>query len=250
MKSMLSSEALIKAHQCNRSCTAITQLHGSRYPSNPDAKVPPSKFHVNAIPLVAKNAEARNLDNLIQSFNNRVKDKPPFKQLFEQSKNQIVTSSTESFKDKHKKLPKHKSYLPPVVRPSEFNEQLPRTNQLYSFIRLPGFIPISHPEDEPMAPHTSFELIQRLQRAEQERLSSKEAASKVVYDTYGGAEESAKSIADLPYSELCAGKGASRRRTAKKEYVKYLNPSNKQRGETLVFESRFESGNLRRAVQV
>jgi len=235
MKVMLSNEALNRVQQPKGMSNTEGQFHGPRSIDSAVKRAYSSKLHVNTIPLIVKNAEARNLDSLIQSFNNRVKDREAFKQFFEMSKNQRISRSTEDkYLIQKKKAPKHKSYLPPVIRTLESIEQFPKTNQC--ILRSPSFIPVSPFTKERIGDNTPLELIQKLQRAEFERLSNKEAHSKVVYDIYDSIE--------LPYSELCAGKRIVRQSLNRKCLPLHNN------NDTLIFESRFESGNLRRAIQV
>ena len=166
---------------------------------------------------------------------------------------------------------KRRGKLPPMKSLPEIIENLPKTGLNSPFGYPIKFMPVLPEASEEINEDTPLSLIKQLQRVEAERLSEvrKEANSKVVYDSYEispyqenyqynelfkhGLELSNGPLS-IVYSGLCSGKGTFNKFiSTKSHYNKILIPYYKiesAHDQTLIFESRFESGNLRRAIQM
>jgi hypothetical protein len=154
-------------------------------------------------------------------------------------------------------------------------ETLPRTGLFLQMERnAPYYIqPFSYP-NETIGTPASHAKIQELQKSESERLLSGAYGTglrRLVYDAfepspaYPNWNTNEELWSNNPecfqvepstssYNQVCCGKGAPYKFfTGKARYPETLLPFYKLQGlsdYTLLFESRFESGNLRRAVQV
>jgi hypothetical protein len=153
--------------------------------------------------------------------------------------------------------------------------QLPKTGVEYPFLKhRPVFIP-DHDEFEACVPPVSPLLVEDYKRRLEERATNPKYTDKVVFDSiepspyYNSKEDKVPYISERDhvtvtrtdldtkpgtYADLTQQKFLEKVPTyCRAHYYSHLNPYYRvrdDRDETLVFESRFESGNLRRAVQV
>ncbi len=159
--------------------------------------------------------------------------------------------------------------LPPVAQ--EDCEELPRTGLFFPLERTATvLLPVPVDTREEMGkPLGAAELLE-VQKRETEKFALPGRGQRVVYDAYevspyqkdyGYDELGFYNTECFPidgstaaYSQVCGGKGApSKFYPGKARYPRLLRPfyvPQTQTDATLVFESRFESGNLRRAVQM
>ncbi len=147
--------------------------------------------------------------------------------------------------------------------------ELPRTGMLLPMFKdPPAFLPVERTK-EPIGDETSTNLIQDLHRREANLLASN-IPRRIVYDIYEtspyvpsdeyedflayNCDPAPVDASYESYAAICSGKGAPTRYFAgKARYLSTICPYYHPLDETdttLVFESRFESGNLRRAVQM
>ncbi len=208
-------------------------------------------------------------NDLLRSFQVRT-NKPPFKDCL--AINRISASHNDMI------LPVITAQKPSVrrvIRPPkrERRVQQPFTGQYLPYGPAPTFLPVPPGTSEAIGGTVSSSFIHDLQTQMAERLVSApyKWISRLVYDVYEsspfqrnyGYEEflkfasDAKSVESTPaaYSLLCAGKGAPTQFVPGKaryceRLVPYYQPDLAADDRTLVFESRFECANLRRAIQV
>lgn len=217
------------------------------------------------VPLAAKSNEPK--DNS-RSFNYHPKARKPLNEFLNIGRIQDPRGCFENLKPRDKtslvvrKAPR-RVQLPPMASGRPNSEPFPKTGQHYPFL-YPVHFTRSDTEDAiGSPPSTAFTKEQ--QRVESERLTSG-VKGEVVYDVYEangqeggeevkhGLETLSAGLGSTSYTALCSGKGTASKFLSKKtRYAKSLAPYYKlksQEDETLVFESRFESGNLRRAIQM
>lgn len=153
-------------------------------------------------------------------------------------------------------------------------EGLPKTGYNCPFERIPPqFLQTEQFRLEPIGICLSQPVIQDLKRNIAERVLGSSyglGMHRLIYDSYETSRFNTNNLSDdqlasnsdctpiepspSSYNQICIGKGAPCKIYNKKpRYVDALLPYYKLQGSsdsTLIFESRFESGNLRRAVQV
>jgi len=205
-----------------------------------------------------------NLLNVNQSSLQRSASSPPKSTSIQEELEESKGIGLEKRIFKPKTIPKH------ILVDSD---ELPKTG-----LFLPFELPFKNPSKmmdklslEELGPVTSSATIQELQKQGAERLASIEENNKLVYDFYEpspyqedydydefkfySSECYNIEASSVLYPQICSGKGApmryypgiSRYSTIQlKPFYKLQSPEDT----TLIFESRFESGNLRRAVQV
>ena len=211
--------------------------------------------------IITKSSEPKK--NVNKSFNYHAKVRKPLNEFLNIGRIQDPRSYIENFKTKETPLVTRKALrkvqLPPMTSNHSIIESLPKTGQHYPFLYPPHFIQ----SDTMEAIGEVNPAIKELQKNESERLSDN-TKGEVVYDTYESntSQDEEKHNMDTSligsvlstYAMLCSGKGTFTKFISKKTlYAKTLIPFYKVKGqedETLVFESRFESGNLRRAIKM
>ena len=233
--------------------------------------------------------ETKTVDCLVSSFNYK-SSKPLRECVEINSFHNIVNNNEEdsNLASSHSKKQAALGILPLIIQkasikntphkqkverlPQKDSINLPRTGQYLPYGMYPALIPVPRDTNEEVGQPTSQSSIHLLQTKQAERLATSEyqESYKLVYDLYEtspyqekygyneflkyGMEESLIESAPSAYSLVCSGKGAPNKFVSNKSrYVSSLTPYYQLQSEsdtTLMFESRFESANLRRAVQV
>jgi len=228
-------------------------------------------------------------ENIFNMFNYCARVRRPFREIIDVSRMQQQTESLRNPEEKIKYdsktlpfivqkaalKPIQRKIMPAVSKTQPEKAELPKTGQYLPFCMPQQFLPVPNDMYECIDEPVSSAVIKSMQLKESERFSAfstkSESSYKLVYDIYEnspyqenyGYEDFIKyGISDFQniepypanYAQICSGKGAPTKFIPNKAfyskellpYYKLENPDDK----TLIFESRFESGNLRRAIQM